>query len=58
MFHQLCFLLSPRAADSTSGGFGTECFGGGGGGLLAAHRMEQAHGQGAGLRGEAAGAGV
>lgn len=57
MFHQLCFLPSLRAADSTSRGFGTERFGSGGGGLLAAHRVEQAHGQGAGLWGETAGAG-
>lgn len=57
IFCWLCFLPWPRTTDSTSRDFGTEHFGSRGGGLLAAHSMEQAHGQGVGLRGKAAGAG-
>lgn len=52
MLHLLPFLSWSRATDSTRRHFSTEHLGGRGGGLLAAHCMEQAHRQGAGLWGE------
>lgn len=48
---QLCFPC-PRATDGPGGRLGAERVSSSGGGVLAAHPLEPAHGQGAGLRGE------